>query len=164
MLDRRTMRRSYRGVVRWQVVSGVALLCLLGPMVSADDTSSIWDRTYKHGRWNGTSPPCPDSLQDVTVQNGHFSIPWDIKIRERPVSIGRIEGTVRPSGLATATVTFVDPLPPAFVKSMGNAIDDLRKEPVKVKFQDFHDGREIRVYVERWNCVAWWKEDRASLT
>src|SRR5262249_53463136 len=108
----------------------VALLCLLGSAVSADETATVWDRTYKRGGWGGSSPPCPDSLQDVTVKNGHFSLPWDVKVRGRAVSVGRIEGTVRPSGLATATVAFADPLPAAFVQAMrsnNDSIDELRK-------------------------------------
>lgn len=145
---------------------GLIVLCVLGSTAWADDTTNVWDRTYKKGGWNGSSPPCPDSLQDVTVKNGTFSLPWQVKVHDRPVTIGRIDGTVRPSGLATATVVFVDPLPAPFVQAMrddNDSIDELRKEPVKVKFQSFHDGREIAVYFERWSCHTWWKEDRASL-
>ncbi len=153
------MRRCY-----WPVALSVALLCSFGSIASAD--SNVWDRTYKRGGWNGSSPPCPDSLVDVTVKDGKFSIPWQVKVRDRPVTIGNIEGTVRPSGLATATVAFLDPLPAPFVQVMrddNESIDALRKEPVQVKFRSFHDGREIDVYFERWNCKTWWKEDRASL-
>ncbi len=158
--------RRYDGVMRLGVISGLALLCVLGPTVSADDGGNVWDRTYKKGGWGGSSPPCPDSLSDVTVKNGRFTLPWDVKVHDKPVNIGRIEGTVRPSGLATATVVFADPLPAAFVEAMredNDSIEDLRKEPVKVKFQEYHDGREINVYTERWQCHTWWKEDRASL-
>ena len=143
------------------------VVCLLCPLVWADDTGSIWDRTYKHGGWNGTSPPCPDALRDVTVKDGRFSIPWELKINDRPVTIGKIEGSVRPSGLATATVSFVDPLPAVFVRAMrdnNESIDDLRKEPVKVRFESFDDGRQITVSTERWQCATWWQEDREGLT
>lgn len=144
----------------------IVLLCLLGPTVSADDTANVWDRTYAHTD-TGRSWPCPSALHDIRVKNGQFSIPWELNVHDRPVTIGRIEGTVRPSGLATATVTLLDPLPAKFVQAMrddNDSIDELRKAEVKVKFESFHDGREIDVYVEHWSCQTRWKEDRESLT
>ena len=144
----------------------IVLLCLVGPSAWADDPVNVWNRTYQKGDRGGSFPPCPEPLHAVTVTNGHFSIPWEVSIRDKPVTIAHIEGTVRPSGLAMATVAFVDPLPPQFVKAMqadNDSIDDLRKEPIKVKFQSFHDGREIAFYTEKWQCHATWKEDRESL-
>src|SRR5262245_17930697 len=145
----------------------VALLVLLVRPVAADDPVNPWNRTYKKGGMGGTTPPCADSLEDVTVKDGHFSLPWTLKVRDKPVTIGRIEGTVRPSGLAIdVKAVFLDPLPHPFIESMNanhESIDDLRKLPLKVKFQQFSDGREISVWTEQWQCHTWWKEDRASL-
>ncbi|HEY3802960.1 MAG TPA: hypothetical protein VGL61_10155 [Kofleriaceae bacterium] len=151
--------------MRWRAASGVVVVCVLGAVVAADDATS-WDRTYKHGGANGGFPPCPEALGDVTVTNGKFSIPWDVTVHERPMTIGHIEGTVRPSGLAPSTVVFASPLPRAFVQVMqddNESIDDMLHAKVKVSFESHHDGREIRVFTGE-SCEAWWQEDRAGLS
>ena len=151
--------------MRWRVASGVVFVCVLGAVVAADDATS-WDRTYKHGGANGGFPPCPEALGDVTVTNGKFSIPWDVTVHERPMTIGHIEGSVRPSGLAPSTVVFASPLPRAFVQVMqddNESIDDMVHAKVKVSFESHHDGREIDVFTGE-SCEAWWQEDRAGLS
>jgi len=138
-------------------------MCALATSASADDPS-IWDRTYKANGMDNSST-CPGSMHDVTVKNGRFSIPWDMKFNDKAITVGHIDGTVRKSGLATITVT-LDPLSreaAEVLKDESDTPEVLRKKGVKVEFQDHHGGREIHVYTADM-CDSAWTEDRAGLS
>jgi hypothetical protein len=143
----------------------LALVVIAGAASTAQADPTVWDRTYKHSSAGGEWM-CPHPASDVVVKDGQFSLPWEVTIKDDVlVTIGYIEGTVRPSGIATSTVRFLEPLPPAFVKTMrdwNESLGELRKREPKVKFlNNPHQPREIDV--NSGNCYAYWKEDRSAM-
>ena len=85
-------------------VIGLVVVCVLGASVSASaDDPSIWDRTYKPNGMDNSST-CPGSLHDVTVKNGRFSIPWEMKYSDKAILVGHIDGTVRKLRLGSERV------------------------------------------------------------
>jgi hypothetical protein len=157
--------------MRLLVLTTLALIVCRANTVAADpgDSPSVWDRTYKHHGYNGTWP-CPDGLEDVVVENGHFSIPWDFKDLNNEgewFNIGHIDGSVRPSGMTeNVTVTMLQPIPRKVRKVLEDAnesLDKLREMKVKVKFSgDRKRPRELTVSVDQGMCTAFWAEDRKA--
>jgi hypothetical protein len=79
--------------------------------------------------------------------------------------LGRIEGSVRESGLTEGvTVTLVEPAPKGLRKMLQeNGDTDLRAMHFEVKFYK-HRAREIVVTSEEQSCHVEWEEDRDAMT
>ena len=151
------------------VFAAAAHVLCAWPVAADPQGASVWDRTYVHtGKWDGQWP-CLAAEQDVVVANGRFSIPWDIQVEDKPVTVGHITGIVRPSGLTEdVAVTFVNPFPASVVMALearNQSIEEVRTRKLKVNFEG--EGRIARKIVVRavmraedgW-CSAKWIADR----
>jgi len=113
-------------------------------MARADDRSR-WDGTYTHDSRSGDEL-CPYKSPDVVVKNGEFSIVWNVRAGDaRPIQVGVIHGTVRPSGMVIVDAKVFNPMRAdsrAVVEEMGDSVDELKK--LAADFSIRFEARDIR--------------------
>jgi len=145
------------------------LLVLTG--TSAADTKTDWDGSYVDED-SGGADLCPYQAKNATivVAHGAFSLPWNIRsVDDKILRLGTIEGTVRPSGVATTKATVVDPLP----HDLAAALEQLQDSPakvaahakdMKVKFDRAPDGRSQLTLSTEMCSEHFWADPASAAT